>query len=81
MLLIRIVKKSFIKKLQSVSKNWKVYLRFEKLICELTGRNFHYIYFSAANFTYQLELNGFGPNAIKIGKLIKPILVPMQSRS
>src|SRR5437763_14579015 len=28
MLLIRIVKKSFIKKLRSVSKNWKVYLRF-----------------------------------------------------
>src|SRR5437868_15463531 len=29
MLLIRTVKKSFIKKLRSVSKNWKVYLRFE----------------------------------------------------
>src|SRR5207253_10385945 len=28
MLLIRIVKMSFIKKLRSVSKNWKVYLRF-----------------------------------------------------
>src|SRR5438067_13466317 len=65
MLLIRIVKKSFIKKLRSVSKNWKV------LICELTGRNFLYIYFGAANFTYQLELDGFGPNAIKIVKLIK----------
>ena len=63
-----------IKELEGIFTIWK-------LICELTGRNFLYIYFSAANFTYQLELDGFGPNAIKIIKLIKPILVPMQSRS
>ena len=55
----------FYKELTSVSKNWKVYLR-------LVG---------IANFTYQLELDGFSPNAIKIVKLIKSILVSMQSRS
>src|SRR5436190_5455430 len=63
-----------IKELEGIFTIWK-------LICELTGRNFLYIYFGTTNFTYQLELDGFGPNAIKIVKLIKPILVPMQSRS
>src|SRR5947207_5145290 len=57
-----------IKELEGIFTIWK-------LICELTGRNFLYIYFGAANFTYQLELDGFDPNAIKIVKLIKPILV------
>src|SRR5207249_11990445 len=51
-----------IKELEGIFTIWKV-------ICELTGRNFLYIYFGAANFTYQLELDGFGPNAIKIVKI------------
>src|SRR5213082_1635185 len=63
-----------IKELEGIFTIWK-------LICELTERNFLYIYFSTANFTYQLELDGFDPNAIKIVKLIKSILVLMQSRS
>src|SRR5207245_9546997 len=63
-----------IKELEGIFTIWK-------LICELTGRNFLYIYFGVANFTYQLELDGFGPNAIKIVKFIKPNLVPMQSRA
>jgi hypothetical protein len=63
-----------IKELEGIFTIWKVF-------CELKGRSFLYIYFSAANFTYQLELDSFGPNAIKIVKLIKSILVPMQSKS
>ena len=48
-----------IKELEGIFTIWK-------LFCKLTERNFLYIYFSAANFTYQLELDGFGSNAIKI---------------
>src|SRR3989440_145941 len=73
--------KEFYKEIAKCIKELEGIFTIWKLICELTGRNFLYIYFGAANFTYQLELDGFGPNAIKIVKLIKPILVPMQSRS
>src|SRR5436190_12449240 len=71
MLLIRIVKNEFYKEIDKCIKELEGIFTIWKLICELTGRNFFYIYFSAANFTYQLELDGFGPNAIKIVKLIK----------
>src|SRR2546421_12257150 len=73
--------KEFYKEIAKCIKELEGIFTIWKLICELTGRNFLYIYFGAANFTYQLELDSFGPNAIKIVKLIKPILVPMQSRS
>jgi hypothetical protein len=73
--------KEFYKEIAKCIKELEGIFTIWKLICELNGRNFLYIYFSAANFTYQLELDGFGPNAIKIVKLIKPILIPMQSRS
>jgi len=73
--------KEFYKEIDKCIKELEGIFTIWKLICELTGRNFLYIYFGAANFTYQLELDGFGSNAIKIVKLIKPILVPMQSRS
>src|SRR5881227_2139073 len=73
--------KEFYKEIAKCIKELEGIFTIWKLFCELTGRNFLYIYFGTANFTYQLELDGFSPNAIKIVKLIKPILVPMQSRS
>src|SRR5207253_11180690 len=74
--------KEFYKEIDKCIKELEGIFTIWKLFCELTGRNFLYIYFSAANFTYQLELDGFSPNAIiKIIKLIKSILVPMQSKS
>ena len=73
--------KEFYKEIAKCIKELEGIFTIWKLICELTGRNFLYIYFSIANFTYQLELNGFGPNAIKIIKLIKSILVSIQSKS
>jgi len=73
--------KEFYKEIAKCIKELEGIFTIWKLFCELKGRNFLYIYFSAANFTYQLELDGFGPNAIKIVKLIKSILVPMQSKS
>src|SRR2546421_11264339 len=62
--------KEFYKEIAKCIKELEGIFTIWKLICELTGRNFLYIYFGAANFTYQLELDGFGPNAIKIVKLI-----------
>src|SRR5947208_16781387 len=50
-----------IKELEGIFTIWK-------LICELTERNFLYIYFGAANFTYHLELDGFSLNATTLLK-------------
>src|ERR1043166_8364024 len=70
--------KEFYKEIVKCIKELEGIFTIWKLICELNGRNFLYIYFSAANFTYQLELNAFGPNTNKLVKLIKSILIPMQ---
>ena len=61
--------KEFYKEIAKCIKELEGIFTILKLICELNGRNFLYIYFSVSNFTYQLELDGFGPNAIKIVKL------------
>src|ERR1044071_2336030 len=62
--------KEFYKEIVKCIKELEGIFTIWKLICELNGRNFLYIHFSAANFTYQFEFDSFGPNAIKIVKLI-----------
>src|ERR1043165_6879067 len=49
--------KKFYKEIVKCIKELEGIFTIWKLICELNGRNFLYIHFSAANFTYQFELD------------------------